>query len=537
MSIKQPSLSAVRSTSPPMQPHEVSKLLMKMATTHSWREFSLKYLQLALRGASDEDDSAPPALAQAQQRQESTTVMMCVEAVLSGVPLVPHFEVDVRWTVDELHQHLARAAHVAATTIRVFVGQGGRELDDPFKAVSEYGIVPDDFGSGGGGDGGAEPLPSTSSAGSKEEDHPEAYKPIPRVLAVGQSQFSADWADAIQKGRARFDGAHNGGVNFMNLSADGVHLVTAGADSTAALWNIRTGRRLRLLSGHTSEVSCVASSPDGRCIYTSSYDGRIIVWDLRTGSQLLTHYIGPTVRCIVPTWDSTSLFYGDDSKGAAIVDVRVVHDKDGASGVVETQKFRSNAAIPSRVVRWPPRVFRRPVTSAVMLADGHRMALTSYKEVQLWDFAAPADANPDEEIVAVHLHTFVGHTSTVSCVAASRDGKLLASGDGAHRCIIWNVENRTCRRVLRCSSMLVWQVTFAPNDRAVYVGQGNGMVCRYPIKGMKTAKTVLDRSYGHFGANVNGVALTVDGRFLVVASGDGSVYIRGLKQQHKKRFP
>ena len=69
-------------------------------------------------------------------------------------------------------------------------------------------------------------------------------------------------------------------------SPDGARIVTASEDSTARVWDAKSGAQLALLEGHTSGVLSAAWSPDGTRIVTASEDSTARVWDAKTGAQL-----------------------------------------------------------------------------------------------------------------------------------------------------------------------------------------------------------------------------------------------------------
>ena len=64
----------------------------------------------------------------------------------------------------------------------------------------------------------------------------------------------------------------------VSLSADGRYAFTGGADGTARLWDVATGKELRRFAGHKAVVFGAAISADGSLVATGGYDGTVRLW-------------------------------------------------------------------------------------------------------------------------------------------------------------------------------------------------------------------------------------------------------------------
>jgi WD40 repeat protein len=84
--------------------------------------------------------------------------------------------------------------------------------------------------------------------------------------------------------RARFTDA--GEISQIAFSPDDRELAVGSWNSTITIWDVRTGRAVRVLGGHTLGVDDVAYGPTGALLASSSLDDTVRVWDPTSGSLL-----------------------------------------------------------------------------------------------------------------------------------------------------------------------------------------------------------------------------------------------------------
>jgi WD40 repeat protein len=109
---------------------------------------------------------------------------------------------------------------------------------------------------------------------------------------------------------------HVGWLRSVAFSGDGRLAVTAsgqqrfgdtsslaGNDSTAIIWDTKSGQPLHRLTGHTGSVFGAQFTPDGSFVLTSGNDGTLRVWDVKSGKELMSCPVGSAVTAlaVLPT--------------------------------------------------------------------------------------------------------------------------------------------------------------------------------------------------------------------------------------------
>jgi WD40 repeat protein len=258
---------------------------------------------------------------------------------------------------------------------------------------------------------------------------------------------------------------HSAGVNCLAVTEVGGRVFT-GSRRIAQIWNVESGKCVKVLEGHTGSVDAISCTPDGKLVFTGSSDKSVRIWEAESGKCLLV-LKGQTVMAITPkksakghtegvsaiacTPDGQWLFSGSRDKTARIWNAKsgeCRHTLEGHDDVVYTISCVSDG---SRVFTGSSGTFARIWDSASGIClrtlespswvkaiactpDGQRVLTgSSDGSVRVWDTES-----------GTCLSTFEGHHGPVNAIACTADGKRVFSGSEDLTARIWDVDSGKC---------------------------------------------------------------------------------------------
>jgi WD40 repeat protein len=162
---------------------------------------------------------------------------------------------------------------------------------------------------------------------------------------------------------------------------------------------------------------------------------------------------------------------------------------------------------------------RSPVSCVAARRDGAVLASGGYdRRVLLWDAASGAV-----------LRELCGHTSLVNAVDWSSDGRLLASASSDHTARLWDPESGALLATLSGHGDDVNSVAISPDRHRIATASFDGTVRVWTRDG--ACRLVA----AHHGSDVNAVAWFPDGRRLAAASDDRTVSIFDARTGRARR--
>jgi WD40 repeat protein len=82
------------------------------------------------------------------------------------------------------------------------------------------------------------------------------------------------------------EGDYRAGVDNLSLSPDGRMALTSDSEGSTRLWDVKTGKQLRVIKVQTYNRLAVGFSPDGRKMITENADKSATLFDVKTGNEL-----------------------------------------------------------------------------------------------------------------------------------------------------------------------------------------------------------------------------------------------------------
>ncbi len=301
-------------------------------------------------------------------------------------------------------------------------------------------------------------------------------------LRTVAGQRSLEWEGGGVR-PARTISAHKGGTWALDFSPTGQQLVSGGWDQMVRLWHVADGSATGILDEHAGNVLSLSYSHDGLLIAATSSDESVKIWGARGGKLVQTMrgkggyqesaFFNPDGQMLITNGNDSAIRYWRVSDGGMIS--RIAVQGGGIALAV------------------------RP--------DGGMLAVgCDDRRVRLYDYLGKLQATLD------------GHRDSVSCLAYSLDGSLLASGSADGVVCLWDGESGELRHQLRGHQNAIRSVAIHPDGLVVASGGVDGSIRLWRASDGALCQVLTGHSSG-----VLRIAFSPTGALLASGGGDGAI--------------
>jgi WD40 repeat protein len=269
-----------------------------------------------------------------------------------------------------------------------------------------------------------------------------------RVVSAGDDGTIRIWDIATGSILHTLTG-HDGEVNSVAATPDGLSLVSVGSDGTIRLWNLATGSRVRTIGPVGGALMAVACGPDGRSVISGGRDGVIRVWDLETGTERCAH-AGHTrgVTCLVVTPDGRQIVSGGRDAAVRMWDL-------GPGTIGSGRAAQSGDAL---------RAHEAAVVDLAVTPDGTRLASCALTEIACWDL------EEGRELCRLR------HEPWSCAVAWMPDGRSVVSAGHDRTLRIWDAVRGTSEMTLTGHESEVLRVAVTSSPARIASGADDGAI-------------------------------------------------------------
>ncbi|MBK7455754.1 MAG: NACHT domain-containing protein [Anaerolineales bacterium] len=283
---------------------------------------------------------------------------------------------------------------------------------------------------------------------------------------------------------------HQNHIGFLAFSRNDL-LATLSHGENIKIWNVESGKLIRVVEGYSRLIGANAFSPDSRLLFQGDASGKIRIWDLQSH-----RYIAKFQGHAGPVW--TIAFSPDGKTFATAGDDRFLRLWDAAS----LHCIRTYLGHTGQI--W----------SLTFSQDGSHLATGgSPHGIIIWDLSLDAGA--------AKAHTF-GTSSDVWSLAFDPSGMNLVSGHTNGMVTIWDVKSGEIKGRMQHGTVPVGAIRFNSDGKTIITSSNEHLLKFWNAETTELIQTV---SISVDGNRTRAAAIGAGGNVTATGSAESTIYL------------
>lgn len=347
-----------------------------------------------------------------------------------------------------------------------------------------------------------------------------AFSPDDDRLGAGVKKTIQTW-DLFNNASSKTFLGHHRDVTSIAFSSDNRLLASGSLDETIKIWDVHSGQSLWTLRGHGRAIWSIDMYRSD-LVVSASTDSQIKIWDLRSGECLKTLDNGSPLSSAAFSPDGQGIASGSDNGLVKLWELNLQSNRAPRSSETVTYPFITLSSDGHRLATMVPlddainiwdtgsgsnlRTVQTNVdwtTSAILSANGHLMAISTWGSIEIWDVGSGTMLNT--------IPNKIDMSQRQGMVTFSPDGSLIAVIPNTYHGIdIWRVSTASLLKTVGDCRYIC--MSFSPGGQRISSVRSDGNVDIWDISSGGKVQTV---QISPMPCTVVAVALSFDERFLV----------------------
>ena len=334
---------------------------------------------------------------------------------------------------------------------------------------------------------------------------------------------------------------HESAVTSVEISPDGKMALSGSSGETLRLWDLSDGKCLRVFKGHKHEVEFGVFTPDGKMVISHFYNEMIRLWRLSTGQCLSTfetkspemifNALSKNKRFVLSINNQSTLRRWDLSTlGSYQAPYRLAVPIASATATENQQTFTRQIEQANQALN------KQDISRAVNLARQIRSlpGFENSREIMsIWSDLY-RHCRLGSLLGIKRKKNLQGHTRDISSVAISLDSLFAISGSYDKTLKLWGLNEGICLQTLTGHKTIVTSVTFSPDGKYILSGglslDEDDNLTGDSLRLWETKSGACMCIFNGVINDVNSVAFSPDGQFILSGGGSGGGSVSGVVQ-------